>query len=254
MVRSSFGRVVSVTSCDSRTAAYKIHPENSSFVLAVRPIRILHEKDLITCIPELFVQNNTLNMRQEIKNHRTPFILADNWNLRRESVFPRSTICKKYAFFNDGQGSTTTNCKRSPNKNTVSFADICLVRSVLPGTDYTAEEISACWYSKNEYFEIRQKVIRMISTKEKGHICCVRGLERFTPEAVLAREDSRMEAYTTVLVEQERQFVMQTSHPEAIARKYRAATAKRHQQKAHAVGRNDELIAMKNFSKNTTKR
>jgi cell division protein FtsB len=116
--------------------------------------------------------------------------------------------------------------------------------------DYTPREVKACWYDEHESHLIMQECLKVIKKMQEGKPIngrkyCVRGLDRFAPEAADRRELNKMKAYIAVLEEQNNQLRDGHCDPQAIARRYRAAASKRCQLKAQNVGERDALFVQK---------
>jgi hypothetical protein len=137
--------------------------------------------------------------------------------------------------------------KNNNKKKVISFSPTCSIKSALHVNDYTAEEISLSWYNYEESSEHRQKCVRIVEKIVQGKAgkYCVRGLDRMTPRAVDERNSIRMDTYLAVLREQNKHFLTGRMDEEAIARKYRSASATRHQEEAYRVGRSDAKVALK---------
>jgi hypothetical protein len=148
---------------------------------------------------------------------------------------------------------STNSKKRSRHttqQRTVSFAptkEMCPTFSVI---DYTPEEVKACWYKEHEYDLIIQECLKVIKKMQGGkpinaHKYCVRGLDRFAPEAADLREVNKLNAYIAVLEEQNNQLRDGHCDPQEIARHYRAAASRRCQLEAQKVGERDALFVQK---------
>jgi hypothetical protein len=121
--------------------------------------------------------------------------------------------------------------------------------------DYTEQEISSCWYSKEEFSEITRKCVSLVSKiiKGKAEKYCVRGLDRMTPEVTAEREMIRLDAYIAVLSEQQQQnqqhippggYKNSSSDVvvEAIVIAYRQAAATKSQELAYEIDCKDALV------------
>lgn len=158
--------------------------------------------------------------------------------------------CSKCAE-NATHGGSKERLRRRPGmglQKKVTFSESCKLRDGLHRNDYTVDEISACWYSRDEASEITRKCVRLLSKfiEGKAENYCIRGLEQMTPEAARQRENTREDAYVAVLGEQQRcRNLSKSDNEEAIARKYRQAAAAYCQQVASEIGRIDEMVARK---------
>lgn len=141
--------------------------------------------------------------------------------------------------------------RRSLPEKKVSFSERSQVRYALHHDEYTAEEIAACWYSREESSEITRKIVALIKKiiQGKAQKFCTRGLEHMTPEATEERESRRRDAYNAVLEEQDKQYFDGRVNSESIARRYQQVAATDSQQRACEIGRNDAMMVMKKLQK-----
>lgn len=133
----------------------------------------------------------------------------------------------------------------------VSFDPKCRAKRTIHLKDYTADDISSCWYTERELSEQRRKSVRIISKIAEGGgkagNYCVRGLDRLTPKAAEERYNVQLDVYLAVLREQHTQYLTGKHDVEAIAQKYRDVSAARHQEAAYQVGLCDAMIARRIF-------
>jgi hypothetical protein len=146
--------------------------------------------------------------------------------------------------------------RHTTQQRTVSFAPTTRVRPTLSVIDFTPEEVKACWFEEHEYDLIIQECLKVIKKMEEGKPIntrryCVRGLNRFAPEAADRRELNKMNAYPAVLEEQDNQLRDGHCDPEDIAWQYRAAASSRCQHEAQQVGERDALYVQKQLERNS---
>jgi hypothetical protein len=94
-------------------------------------------------------------------------------------------------------------------KKSVSFSATGLVRSVLHLTEYTKEEIEACWYTSRECSEIKQEIKRTVVMIQNNRPidereCSRRGVEIRTNEGSKISSYNKRRALCNVLNEQMR--------------------------------------------------
>jgi hypothetical protein len=136
---------------------------------------------------------------------------------------------------------------RHSQPRSVSFDTTYEVCPILSLDEYTQEDLDACWFAEEDYSTITNECFKIIKKMQQGRAInarkyCVRGLERMTPEASDLRDLKRMNAYISVLEEQNTQMREGTYDPKKIAKEYRKASAKRCQQEAQRIGERDELF------------
>jgi hypothetical protein len=95
----------------------------------------------------------------------------------------------------------------------VSFNNRVAVRKTLHITNYTNDEVEACWYNARETEEIRRHIRSILMVMESGDAeaddgveLCRRGLECFTFEGMKGRKRRRNRAKAAVFEEQDRQY------------------------------------------------
>jgi len=145
-----------------------------------------------------------------------------------------------------------TEIGRSTNRKCVRFADEDeMIYEVKHRRNMTHQELSAAWYSREEYRTMNdacQTVIRLLERADQesqvqlpgGH--GVRGLEGQTPKGVLTRQVATLQSIHAVRTEQERQERLFLDDPESIARVYAKCTAKSVEQALQRAAQ-DELDA-----------
>eukprot|EP00538_Stauroneis_constricta_P011730 CAMPEP_0119571144 /NCGR_PEP_ID=MMETSP1352-20130426/43972_1 /TAXON_ID=265584 /ORGANISM="Stauroneis constricta, Strain CCMP1120" /LENGTH=345 /DNA_ID=CAMNT_0007620823 /DNA_START=188 /DNA_END=1222 /DNA_ORIENTATION=- len=109
--------------------------------------------------------------------------------------------------------------RQPPRPRAVSFAPKIRVKSIMPLSQYTADEINAAWYNADEYTMIAQKARKIISRTQRhmmeesrstilsrqhrknGHRqhYCTRGLEAFIGDGAEKKRSIRQQAYRIVL-------------------------------------------------------
>jgi hypothetical protein len=146
--------------------------------------------------------------------------------------------------------------RHTTQRRTVSFAPTKAVRPTLSVIDYTPEEVKACWYDDHEYYVIIEECLKVIKKIQEGKPLnarryCVRGLDRFTPEAADLRELNKNNTCIAVLEEQNKQLQDGHCDPKVIARQYRAAASRRCQHEAQKVGERDALYVQKQLERNS---
>ena len=97
-------------------------------------------------------------------------------------------------------------------RRSVSFFTHATGRSTIALQDFTNEEISATWYSRDEYQAIQKSVLREVLRLDEGKIFkdrkfCSLGLEGFTKVGCQTKKSIRLEALQAVLDEQDRQLL-----------------------------------------------
>ena len=127
--------------------------------------------------------------------------------------------------------------------NSVSF-DKIYVRPTLSLDDYTDAELEECWYNDDEYRQITTDCMKIVQKMQQGKRIntrkySVRGLEKFTGEALERRELNKLTGYIAVLEEQNKQLINGITDPKRIARQYRLTSAKHCQEEASRKGEED---------------
>jgi hypothetical protein len=128
----------------------------------------------------------------------------------------------------------------------VSFAPNSRVRRALRLEDYSEDEKSACWFSREDYVIFRCKGARIVRRMIKGSAdgFCVRGLERIAEAAADPTRSRRERAYEVVLNEQEIQQVHRVFNPERVSALYREASIESTVM-ALRMAHNDAIVAHK---------
>lgn len=128
------------------------------------------------------------------------------------------------------------------SEKSVRFNKKCYLKRIKSRHNYTPQEIKECWYSEEDYLEIRNDCIQKIKTIQLGHKLsgdddCVRGLDSRTRSAVAIKQQNREDGFWAVLDEQDA-----GGSPEDIADRYRDVSYGC-QLWATAVGRKDHIEA-----------
>ena len=137
--------------------------------------------------------------------------------------------------------------KSVPTRNastSVSFNENVYARPTQSLNDYTEAELEACWYNDDEYRQIKKDCIKIVKKMQQGKRIntrkySVRGLEKYTGEAIERRELNKINAYIAVLDEQNRQLINGITDPKRIAKQYRLTSAKHCQEEASRKGEED---------------
>jgi hypothetical protein len=122
-------------------------------------------------------------------------------------------------------------CKTTKSKCCVSFATTASTSKTISWRDYSVHEISAAWYSPDEYISIRSDCCKEIIKIDKGEKLqdkkyCSRGLECHTRYARISKSKNRAQSIQVVLQGQESQVRDGRPHDdEAIARAYHDTTS-----------------------------
>ena len=127
----------------------------------------------------------------------------------------------------------------------VSFAEcIETVREIEQLTDFTAEERTSLWFSREEFDEIKAAYRNIIEMMRKKQLLtdteehCTRGLECRSIAGSKRRRDTQLKGLLAVLGEQDRQKADGVQEPETMAIVYRQY-AYHAQQAATNMGRRD---------------
>lgn len=122
------------------------------------------------------------------------------------------------------------------------------VRHILHLQDLREEEVRAVWYAREDYEQIKMTLIPVIKkmmrgeTIEESNEMSSRGLEFRTREGALRRQKNKMEAWTAVLDEQDRQVSAGLWDEEQLAKVYSTSSAKS-RERAGAFGQLDAAVA-----------
>mmetsp|Transcript_7977 Transcript_7977/g.17161 ORF Transcript_7977/g.17161 Transcript_7977/m.17161 type:complete len:214 (-) Transcript_7977:74-715(-) len=127
-------------------------------------------------------------------------------------------------------------------EKSVRFDKECYVNKTISRHKYTPQEIEDCWFSDQEYRQIREECFEIIRSIERGKEPsstdnCVRGLNCRTQTAAIAKQRNRLNALWIVLNEQ-----CTESSPECIADEY-SNISYRCELWARCVGREDQREA-----------
>ena len=115
--------------------------------------------------------------------------------------------------------------------------------------DYTADEIAAVWYNKNDFEEMKIEIkvtVRFMETGTKlpSDKTSIRGLEHKTRAGAWRKFQNKRIAYCAVLDEQDNQWANNIDDPDAIAQVYAEHSALCHVI-AQKNGRKDAIEAQK---------
>lgn len=126
----------------------------------------------------------------------------------------------------------------SSSKKEISFCIRVQVRRTLRLKEYTEEEISACWHSREEIEKSREDIMEEIDAIQGGAIGMQRGLEGQTVVGRLWRKAMGMRAVLAVCDEQQYQKEHGYRNPDAIARVY-ALASQESRKNARTLGKLD---------------
>ena len=152
----------------------------------------------------------------------------------------------------DKEISGCTSCSPIPAPRMVSFAaeGDNVVHDVLPLTEYTPNEVSACWFSKAEYNSFKRNSLVTLQLNRAGELAAndnnpehtMRGLECRTRECTDSRRLLRFQAAAAVFNEQARQQDLGIQDPEALSEAYHSLSW-HSMYDAHTQGMADEQDA-----------
>lgn len=127
---------------------------------------------------------------------------------------------------------TCSTSSQTPASRSVSFAaeEDNVVYDVLPLTEYTPSEVSACWFVKSEYNLFKRNSLVTLQLNRAGELSAndsnpehtMRGLECRTRECTDSRRILRFQAAAAVFNEQARQQDLGIHDPEALSESYHA--------------------------------
>ena len=171
--------------------------------------------------PEVIPRCSSMDMRS-IAHHEWPLsdALLDESSLATSSISVHTDTTEK----------------------SVRFNKECYVNKTISRHKYTPQEIEDCWFSDQEYRQIREECFEIIRRIERGKELnstdsCVRGLNCRTQTAAIAKQRNRLNALWIVLNEQ-----CTESSPECIADEY-SNISYRCELWARCVGREDQREA-----------
>lgn len=131
---------------------------------------------------------------------------------------------------NQNKETTCTAGSQTPASRSVSFAaeQDNIVHDVLPLTDYTPNEVRACWFVKSEYNSFKRNSLVTLQLNRAGELSAndnnpehtMRGLECRTRECTDSRRMLRFQAAAAVFNEQARQQGLGIQDPEALSESY----------------------------------
>ena len=144
---------------------------------------------------------NTSNIGSSIKMTKVPRESVQ----RCPSMFMTSIIRHgsplSDVILDDDSTSSTSHTVASMITDTVEksvhFNENCYVQKTISRHNYTPQEIEDCWFSDEEYYEIRSECIEKIEMLERGEELdsiddCVRGLDSRTQSATIAKQNNRL--------------------------------------------------------------
>jgi hypothetical protein len=96
-------------------------------------------------------------------------------------------------------------------KKSVSFSESARMKKHIHINNFTQEEIDACWFPEAERSQSRQEIDYTIELMTRGEDIdaskyCTRGLECRTPQGAATKNQNKVDAWDTVMDEQDRQF------------------------------------------------
>lgn len=140
------------------------------------------------------------------------------------STIPARNIGPKQSSLHSDIGEQAS----SPTRKRVSFNETSRGRIGLSREEYTDDEVKSYWYRGHEYATMRGKCSQILIKAISGdnHRYCIRGLEHLVPEAAEERKTLITKANNAVLLEQDKQRLLEINDPEAIALKYQQAALK----------------------------
>jgi hypothetical protein len=143
--------------------------------------------------------------------------------------------------------SSTTRPITPKSGRSVSFAPQVDSQSSLHRNDYTQEEITATWYTDDEYKMVKLAYRVTVSMVVQGELLppnqCFRGLEQKTTEGMQTRMVSQIQSLSAVMDEQYRQRKEGERDDLHLARIYMSETAQC-MAAAHCMGLNDQRMSL----------
>ena len=120
--------------------------------------------------------------------------------------------------------------RRNTVKKSVSFRNSVAMKLTMPRKEYLPEEITATWYTKEEYADIQKECVKQVRRMDNGEILrdkkyCSRGLESYTMLGAQSKTQNRQAAYAAVLDEQDRQEDEQICDDELLSKKYNSVSS-----------------------------
>jgi hypothetical protein len=96
-------------------------------------------------------------------------------------------------------------------KKSVSFSESARMKKHIHINNFTQEEVDACWFTEAERSQSRQEIDYTIELMTRGGDIdaskyCTRGLECRTPHGSATKKQSKVDAWDSVMDEQDRQF------------------------------------------------
>lgn len=153
----------------------------------------------------------------------------------------------------EDEATNDTSCKK--RKNPVSGPSVRfaadtdnVVHEIMSVSDYTPEEVEACWFNKADYSSFKRIALVTMQLSRAGKLSSgdlehtLRGLECRRREDSYNRKVLRFNACQAVLQEQHNQTTLGYQDDDAIAAIYRTQTWNC-QQKANTVAKVDEQVA-----------
>lgn len=134
--------------------------------------------------------------------------------------------------------------EQCPMRKTVSFAAIVKSRNIIHINEYSSEEVSSSWYSREELREIKAEAKIIANSADSANDdVCLRGLEARIAAGARLKRQNRVQARAAVFFEQEMQEEDGYSDPDAIADAY-FDSSERCQVEAQMVALRDQKEAM----------
>lgn len=96
-------------------------------------------------------------------------------------------------------------------KKSVSFSESARMKKHIHIKNFTQEEIDACWFTEAELSQSRREIDYTIELMTRGEDIdaskyCTRGLECCTPQGAATKTQNKIDAWDSVMDEQDKQF------------------------------------------------
>jgi hypothetical protein len=110
-------------------------------------------------------------------------------------------------------------------KKSVSFSESARMKKHIHINDFTQEEIDACWFTESELSQSRQEISYTIDLMTRGEDIdaskyCTRGLECRTPQGAAIKVQTKIDAWDSVMDEQDRQFSLGINDVDSLSMVY----------------------------------
>lgn len=132
-------------------------------------------------------------------------------------------------------------------RKSVSFAPMVSTLGIIHINDYSSEEVSSTWYSRDELRAIKSEAKCVANSSDPStDDICLRGLEARTAAGARRKRQNRIEARSAVFFEQDAQEEDGYSDPDAIADAY-FECSERCQAEAQMIAVRDQREAMEAY-------